>query len=169
MAEARANNKKGEGGDGKYRKIKDNEYRGNKARKNTYFVMYDLYIIGDKKNMKSKPAFKAFDEYYYLWNYERLSATVDIGEEFPKEFIRKRILKKTGVSMDTAFGETEQINPEFTKIIKIVKHDEEFAEHMEHLENQEYGLDGIKILSVEMMNKSGKKFDILAEKFKRFI
>ena len=163
MAEARANNKKGEGGGGKYRKIKDNEYRGNKARKNTYFVMYDLYIIGDKKKMKSKPAFKAFDEYYYLWNYERLSATVDIGEEFPKEFIRKRILKKTGVSMDTDFGETEQINPEFTKIIKIMKHDEEFAKHMEHLENQEYGLDGIKVLSVEMMNKSGKKFDILAE------
>ena len=45
--------------------------------------------------------------------------------------------------MDTDFGETEQINPEFTKIIKILKRDEEFAQHMEHLENQEYGLDGI--------------------------
>ena len=65
--------------------------------------------------------------------------------------------------MDADFGEMEQINPEFTKIIKIMKNDEEFAKHVEHLENQEYGLDGIKILSVEMMNKSGKKFDILAE------
>ena len=51
-------------------------------------------IIGNKERMKSKPAFKAFGQYYYLWNYERLSATVDIGEEFPKELIRKRILKK---------------------------------------------------------------------------
>ena len=91
MAEARANNKKKEGGGGKYRKINHNEYIGSRGRKkDTYFVRYDLCIIGDKKKMKSKPAFKAFDEYYY----ERLSATVDIGEEFPKEFIRKRILKK---------------------------------------------------------------------------
>ena len=60
--------------------------------------MCDLYIIGDKEKMKSKPAFKAFGKYYYLWNYERLSATVQIvGEEFPKDFIRKRILKKKQV------------------------------------------------------------------------
>ena len=62
--------------------------------------------------------------------------------------------------MDTGFGEMEQINPEFTKIIKLMKNDEEFAKHVEHLENQEDGLDGIKM---EMMNKSGEKFDILAE------
>ena len=86
----------------------------------TYFVMYDLYIVGNKERMKSKPAFKAFGQYYYLWNYERLSATVDIGEELPKEFIRKRMLKKD-VTMEADFGEIEQTNPEFTKIIKIMK------------------------------------------------
>ena len=65
--------------------------------------------------------------------------------------------------IDYTLGEMEQINPQFTKVINIMKDDEEFAKHVEHLENQEYGLDGIKILSVEMMNKSGEKFDILTE------
>ena len=41
--------------------------------------------------------------------------------------------------------------------------DEEFDKNVRHVENQEYGLDGINILSVEMMNKSGEKFDILTE------
>ena len=38
-----------------------------------------------------------------------------VGEEFPKGFIRKRILKKTGVMIEYSLGEREQINPEFTK------------------------------------------------------
>ena len=84
MTETRAK-KEGEG--------KEYKKRGRKKR-NTYLVMYDLYITRDKENMKSKPAFEAFRKYYYPWNYERLSATIQIGEEFPKEFIRKRVLRK---------------------------------------------------------------------------
>ena len=149
-----------------YKEAEGKEYkkRGMK-KKNTYFVTCDLYIIGDKEKTKSKPAFKAFGKYYYLWNYERLRATIQmVGEEFPKELIRKRILKKTGViNSDDDLGEYEETNPEFTKIINIMRNDEDFDTHVQHLNHQEYGLDGIKILSVEMMNKSGEKFDILTE------
>ena len=47
--------------------------------------------------------------------------------------------------------------------------DEEFDKNVRHVEYQEYGLDGIKILSVEMMNKSGEKFDILTENLRDVI
>ena len=81
MTETRAK-KEGEG--------KEYTKRGRKKR-NTCFVLYDLYVIRDKENMKSKPAFKAFGKYFF---YERSSATIQKGEEFPKQFIRKRILRK---------------------------------------------------------------------------
>ena len=61
---------------------KDYKKRGMK-KKNTYFVICDLYVIGYKAKMKSTPAFKAFGKYYYLWNYGRLSATIQmVGENF---------------------------------------------------------------------------------------
>ena len=55
MTETRAKKEEEEGKE--YRK------RGRKKR-NTYFVMYDLYIISDKEKMKSNPAFKAFGKCY---------------------------------------------------------------------------------------------------------
>ena len=52
-----------------------------RQKRNTYFVMYDLYIIDDKDRMSSKSGFKAFGKYSYLWNYEQLSATIQIVSE----------------------------------------------------------------------------------------
>lgn len=114
----------------------------------------------ESPRMKKKPSFKHNGNSYYIDNFEIRSATIE-ATEFPKDVIGKRTFK-----YETNEDEIEgKQNKTFIDILKLLSNDEDFNNLVSTLK-QYYAdnlFDCIKIKSVELVNKNGKKFDILIE------
>ena len=131
-----------------------------KKQKHTYFVQFDIFTIRKPKNEKIKPSFKHNGNSYYIDSFEIRSATIK-ATEFPKDVVGKRTFKYEA-NEDEIEGKQ---NKSFIEILKLLSDDEEFDNLVTTL--QQYYADNlfdcIKIKSVELVNKNGKKYDILTE------
>ena len=131
-----------------------------RKQKNTYFVQFDTFTIRKPKNEKIKPSFKHNGSSFYIDSFEIRSATIE-AMEFPKDVIGQRIFKYES-NEDEMEGKQ---NKTFIEILKLLSDDEDFDNLVSTL-RQYYSdnlFDCIKIKSVELVNKNGKKFDILTE------
>ena len=116
-----------------------------------------------------KPAFKHNGRSYFIDSFDIRRATIK-AFEFPKDVIGKNVFRFVtdhdylkGVGLDGLPSDTF-INPEFTKLLKLLSDDTEFHNLVQHLQQYYDDLfDCIKITEVELINKNGERFKILTE------
>ena len=131
MTETRAKKEQEEG--------KEYKKRGRKQGKNTYLVNFQLYTIRHPKSEKMKPAFKHNGRSYFIDRFDIRRATIK-AFEFRKDVIGKKVFRFVtdhdylkGVGLDGLPSDTF-INPEFTKLSKLLSDDTEFHNLVQHLQ-----------------------------------
>ena len=123
-----------------------------------------LYISEhkDRRTIKSNYAFKHRQHLFFAKQYDNFTATIN-ATAFSKDIIGKRIFKLIGDS-NTEYGiRGDTINNEFSNTLKLLRTEKDFNNYYEQMTAFYDNIDCIKILSVDMVNKDGEKFDILTE------
>ena len=120
-----------------------------------------------------KPAFKHNGRSYFIDSFHVRSATIK-AFEFPKDVIGKQVFRFVtnhdylkGVGLDGLLSDTF-INPEFTKLLKLLSDDTEIHNLVQHLQQYYDNLfDCIKTTEVDLVNKNGKRFNIFTENLRK--
>ena len=142
---------------------------GPRARKgeNKYFVQFMLYLSRhkDSRIIRSKPAFKHRQHSFFPKQYDNFTATIK-ATAFSKDIIGKKMFKRMG-DPNTEYGRRgDTINNEFVDTLKLLQRDKDFKDDYDYMTQCYNDIECIKILSVDIVNKSGEKFDILTEKLR---
>ena len=151
----------------------------NRKKEKTYFIncfIYEYYR-GDLKEsgIRQRPAFTHQGVHYFLFNSEPMSATVSLPDTFTvsgKETVNvKDTLKKENINKkifrwinQEDIGDWKSQNPKFVDVINILQKDPQHEKSLEFYMRAGYNnLGCVKLKSVEMLDKNGKKYNIMDE------
>ena len=150
----------------------------NANKEKTYFISFQLYIYykGNLKesNIKQKPSFIHQGVYYFIKSFQLQTATVDLPNTFiasgniridvrdtlKKENINRRIFRWINVE---DFEDGRKENPEFKNVIEVLKKDPEHEGYLNFILTHYDSLGCVKLQSVEVLEKNGKKYNIMDE------
>ena len=150
----------------------------NANKEKTYFISFQLYIYykGNLKesNIKQKPSFIHQGVYYFIKSFQLQTATVDLPNTFiasgnkridvrdtlKRENINRRIFRWLNVE---DFEDGRKENPEFKNVIEVLKKDPEHEGYLNFILTHYDSLGCVKLQSVEVLDKNGKKYNIMDE------
>ena len=116
----------------------------------------------DSQIIRSKPAFKHRQHSFFPKQYDNFTATIKAAA-FSKDIIGKRIVKMIGDPVTEYRLRGDTINDEFFDTLKLLQRDKDFKDDYDYMTQFYNDIECSKVLSVDIVNKSGEKLGILTE------